>query len=217
MSFFRQVRTDGGTFQCNFIQSYSTKGIKYYVNVVDDQLKANLLSMEKVNQWKIVDAHKVPQRVRKLEPQLEKAVLEQQQNTAMSAQRRIVLHVDDDPEDRELLEEALKKLDPKIMVRQVENGIDALSYLKQSKHLQDLPCLIVLDLNMPGMNGKEVLREIQKDEELASLPLVIFTTASEKAYKDLIEKEHVELLTKPSSPSELLDSAKKLLSHCQPS
>jgi CheY-like chemotaxis protein len=124
----------------------------------------------------------------RFEALLERAILEEEHGTAVPASQRIVLHIDDDQEDWELLEQALKKLDPKIIVRQAENGRAALSLLKQSKHFHDLPCPIVLDLNMPGMNGKDVLKEIKNDEKLAALPLVIFTTASEKAYKDLIEK-----------------------------
>jgi CheY-like chemotaxis protein len=134
----------------------------------------------------------------------------------MSKHQRIVLHIDDDEEDRELFEEALKRVDPNIVVQQADNGSAALSILKQSKHAHDLPCLIVLDLNMPGMNGKDVLREIRKDEELAALPLVIYTTATEKAYKDFIEKENVQLLSKPSTPSELFSTVRKMLSYCPP-
>jgi CheY-like chemotaxis protein len=130
--------------------------------------------------------------------------------------QRIVLHIDDDEEDRMLLEGALKEQDPHIIVRQADSGSAALSFLKQSKHFNDLPCLIVLDMNMPDMNGKEVLNEIKKDKELASLPLVIFTTASKKTYEDLTAKNNIELITKPSSPSELLDSVRKMLNFCPP-
>jgi CheY-like chemotaxis protein len=130
--------------------------------------------------------------------------------------QRIVLHIDDDEEDRMLLEDALKQEDPHIIVRQAGSGSAALSFLKQSKHFHDLPCLIVLDMNMPGMNGKDVLNEIKKDEELASLPLIIFTTASKKTYEDLIAKNNIELITKPSSPSELSESVRKMLNFCPP-
>jgi CheY-like chemotaxis protein len=130
--------------------------------------------------------------------------------------QRIVLHIDDDEDDRMLLEEALQKLDPRIKVQQVDNGSTALSLLKQSKEVGNLPCLIILDINMPGMNGKEVLKEIKKDQELASLPLILFSTSSEFTYSEFVKTENVEFITKPLNSSELFDSARKMLQHCPP-
>jgi CheY-like chemotaxis protein len=141
---------------------------------------------------------------------------QKQQVTGQDSGQRIVLHIDDDEEDRMVLEEALQKLDPGIKVQQVDNGRAALFLLKQSKELGNLPCLIILDINMPGMNGTEVLTEIKKDRELASLPLILFTTSSGWTYRDLIKKENVEFITKPLTPSELSDTARKMLKHCLP-
>lgn len=131
----------------------------------------------------------------------------------MTAQKTI-LHIDDDKEDRMMLEEAIKELDAQIIVHQVEDAETALSFLKQSKQRSNLPDLIILDMNLPGMRGADLLGELKKDKELASLPLVIFTTASIMVYKDLLAKETIDLFTKPSSPSELAEIVKKMLSHC---
>lgn len=129
---------------------------------------------------------------------------------------KIVLHIDDDEEDRMMLEEALQNLDAGIQVQQAESGEAALSYLKQSKEQGTMPCLIVLDINMPGMNGKEVIKEIKGDRELSSLPLVVFTTAPEATYRELAKKEKVELITKPLNTAELINSARKMLQFCLP-
>jgi CheY-like chemotaxis protein len=139
---------------------------------------------------------------------------EKQQETGQPLAQRIVLHIDDDEEDRMLLEEALQQLDARIRVQQADSGKVALSFLEQSKKAGNLPCLIVLDINMPGMNGKEVMKEIKKDQELASLPLILFTTSPESTYRDLIKKENVQFITKPLTASELFDSAKKMLKYC---
>ena len=184
--------------------------------MVDTDLQTRLFYMQRRDgRWRILSDPELPQKIYEMEAQLEQAIVRQDASEE-SSKHRIVLHVEDDEEDRTLLEEALKKLDAGVMVQHADSGDAALSLLKRSKELRHLPCLIVLDINLPGMSGKEVLNEIKKDEELASLPLVLFTTASQAAYRDLIAKEKVELITKPSSPSELLNSARRMLSYCQP-
>jgi CheY-like chemotaxis protein len=166
------------------------------------------------NKWRIVDAFRVPRWIQQIEAQLEQAILEDQHLPLIMPSQRTVLHIDDDEEDRLILEGALKKLDTQIIVRQADCGSAALFYLQQSKQFHKLPSLVVLDLNMPGMNGTEVIKEIKKDEKLASLPLVIFATAFENRYKDFLAKENIALMTKPSSPCELIESVRKMLSYC---
>lgn len=128
--------------------------------------------------------------------------------------QRIVLHIDDDEDDRMMVEETIRELDPAIIVRQAGSGESGIAFLKQSKHFNDLPCLVILDLNMPVMDGKKVLSEIKKDPELASIPLVIFTTSPAQLDKDFASAENVELITKPSTTKDFFNSVKKMLAHC---
>lgn len=132
----------------------------------------------------------------------------------MQAPHRIVLHIDDDEEDRELLKEAIHKYDSNIIVRQVDNGKAGISFLKQAKEFDDKPCLVVMDLNMPGMDGREVLKEIKKDQQLFSIPLVIFTTSSSEMDKLFAKKEGIEFVTKPHTYQELSKLVERLISHC---
>jgi two-component system response regulator len=217
MSFTRQIKAESGALVCSFIKSRYSGGVKYHINVVDANYRANLLTMELIsNRWRIADAFRVPRWIRQIENQLELAILEGQQFPLIMPSPRTVLHIDDDEDDRLILEGALKKLDTQIIVQQADCGSAALSYLQQSKQFQNLPSLVVLDLNMPGMNGTEVIKEMKKDEKLASLPLVIFTTTSENGYKDFLAKENIALLTKPSSPCELVERVRTMLSYCHP-
>ena len=92
---------------------------------------------------------------------------------------RIML-VEDDPGDQKLIQKSLlnQKIANEIIV--AESGEEALEYLSAGKNGDDehpIPELILLDLNMPGMGGKEFLRRIKNDKELDIIPVVILTTS----------------------------------------
>lgn len=98
-----------------------------------------------------------------------------------------ILLVEDNPTDVILFQEALNENSIKIDLAVVENGEDALKYLKQEDPFPDAhrPDLVLLDLNLPILNGIEVLREIKTDDQLRIIPIVILT--SSKADKDVQE------------------------------
>ncbi|GGZ65261.1 response regulator [Streptomyces subrutilus] len=87
-----------------------------------------------------------------------------------------VLLVEDDAADVLLIEEALHEHGLPRTITQVDDGLAALA------HLQDpaapRPDLIVLDLNMPRMNGRELLAVLKADEDLALIPVVVLTTSN---------------------------------------
>lgn len=92
----------------------------------------------------------------------------------------VVLLVEDDAGDQKLVKKALanKEMVNKLYV--VRNGEDALEYLQRSKSSDvksPRPNLILLDLNMPGMGGKEFLRHIKADDDLCSIPVVVLTVS----------------------------------------
>lgn len=94
--------------------------------------------------------------------------------------RRTVLLVEDDSVDQMTVKRAFR--DAKITNRLdiVENGLEALDLLRRNA---DVPCLILLDLNMPKMNGIEFLQELRKDKQLQGLPVVVLTTSREESDK----------------------------------
>ena len=94
-----------------------------------------------------------------------------------------ILLVDDDPGDVRLTLEALKRSKLYSSIDNVENGEEALAYLRrQGKYANaPLPDLILLDLNMPRKDGRETLDEIKSDPELRRIPVVILTTSSLEA------------------------------------
>jgi chemotaxis family two-component system response regulator Rcp1 len=88
-----------------------------------------------------------------------------------------VLLVEDDPGDVEITLEVLYMNDLRINIRVVENGQAALDLLQDGFHEPYRPDLILLDLNMPGMNGKELLLKIKKNQKTSRIPVIIVTTS----------------------------------------
>ena len=99
-----------------------------------------------------------------------------------------ILLVEDDPGDQKLIKMSLERQKISNDVFVAETGEEALDYLSRSK-AGDSECppidLILLDLNMPGMGGKEFLRRIKKDDQLDTIPVVILTTSDSE--QDILE------------------------------
>lgn len=99
-----------------------------------------------------------------------------------------ILLVDDNPDDIELTREALAQSKIHInSINVVQDGVEAMQYLhKEGVHAKAVrPSVILLDLNMPRMDGREVLAEIKKDPDLRTIPIVILTTSDDE--EDVIE------------------------------
>jgi chemotaxis family two-component system response regulator Rcp1 len=96
---------------------------------------------------------------------------------------RIVLLVEDSPGDVRLTKEAFRDADPKIDLRVAVDGVEAMAYLRQEGiHVgAPRPDFILLDLNLPKMDGREVLAHIKEDDELKTIPTVILTTSDAEA------------------------------------
>jgi CheY-like chemotaxis protein len=94
-----------------------------------------------------------------------------------------ILLVEDDTVDAMTIKRAMKDLDVINYIVHVVNGEEALKYLQDSHNVK--PCLILLDLNMPKMNGNEFLRIIKDDIRLKGIPVVVLTTS--RADQDKLE------------------------------
>lgn len=91
-----------------------------------------------------------------------------------------VLFIEDSPSDVLMTREALDQAKVLIDLHVIDNGIDALSFLRREGRYPTAPRpdLILLDLNLPKKDGREVLREIKSDEALKRIPVVILTSSS---------------------------------------
>ena len=125
-----------------------------------------------------------------------------------------ILYVDDDEDDREFLSEAFKEVAPEVEVVLAENGLKALDYLSAVKdNHTKLPSLIVLDINMPYLDGVQTFQRIKQEPELQRVPVVIFTSSENPSDKTLFSGFGVELITKPDNISYLNQIANRMLSN----
>jgi len=95
----------------------------------------------------------------------------------MRVSNKPILLIEDDVVDVMTVRRALKELRVPNMVEHAEHGEAGLAYLADAA--SERPCLILLDLNMPVMNGIEFLRAIKQDTALRSIPVVMLTTSEE--------------------------------------
>jgi CheY-like chemotaxis protein len=96
---------------------------------------------------------------------------------------RPVLLVEDDSIDAMTVQRAFRDLKVTNPLKRTVNGEDALAYLRNPAN--DKPCVILLDLNMPKMNGTEFLGVAKLDSSLREIPVIVLTTSSEE--RDIVE------------------------------
>ena len=127
-----------------------------------------------------------------------------------------ILMADDDPDDRTLTKEAFEENFLVDDLHFVEDGKELMDYLnKQGKYANDvnhcLPELILLDLNMPKKDGREVLKEIKAHPDFKKIPVIILTTS--KAEEDILKTYELganSYITKPVTFSGLVEVTKQL-------
>jgi len=126
-----------------------------------------------------------------------------------------ILYVDDDPDDREFLSDAIREADPHVRVVTAENGVEALEYLESVKKEADiLPCVVVLDLNMPYLDGRQTFEEIRKDPALDDIFIIIFTSSENPNDKSMFRQAGAEFISKPYNINYMNRIASHMLEHC---
>ena len=120
-------------------------------------------------------------------------------------QKHQILIVDDDADDREIIRDAFKSAINEHEYIFIENGDKLLEYLERYAE-QGAPSLIMLDLNMPGKDGRETLREIKNDSRYHHIPTIVFTTSSSLRDKQIVYGLGANcFITKPDTFNKLID------------
>jgi CheY-like chemotaxis protein len=117
--------------------------------------------------------------------------------------------IDDDLDDQEIFNMALQDVDGSISCRFANDGIAALNALKDAAFIPDC---IFIDLNMPRMNGNECLTEIKKIERLQAVPIIMYSTSSDKR---LIERSMElganDFVVKPAGLNALINILREVI------
>ncbi len=124
-----------------------------------------------------------------------------------------ILLVEDSPTDIMMVREVLEQVGLRNTVHVVEDGMEALRFLRrQGSHAQaPRPDLILLDLNLPGMNGKEVLAEIKADADLRTIPVVILTSSHNEADVDGAYRQWANCyVTKPVDYDDFTETVRRI-------
>lgn len=114
----------------------------------------------------------------------------------MSKATKILL-ADDDKDDREIFSEALASVDANVLYKGVEDGGEAIEALSDPPNR---PSIIFLDINMPVMNGWDVLKKLKADSAYGDIPVIVYSTSSgEKEKRTALDLGALCFVTKPDS------------------
>lgn len=124
-----------------------------------------------------------------------------------------ILLVEDSPGDVRLTQEALKEAKVRNNLVAVSDGETAMRYLLRQAEYQDAPRpdLVILDLNLPGKDGREVLREVKTHNDLRRIPVVVLTTSADE--QDVLRSYDLHancFITKPVAMSSFVEVVQRI-------
>ncbi|WP_276504929.1 response regulator [Terrimonas pollutisoli] len=125
-----------------------------------------------------------------------------------------ILYADDDPDDLMIVKDAFEKYAENIELLTANDGVEAIQYLKSLSPIEPAPCLIILDINMPRMNGKEALKELRSMDRFKHTPVVLFTTSSLPDDREFALKYNAGFITKPLDFRQVSIIADAFVEHC---
>jgi len=127
------------------------------------------------------------------------------------SKKNTVLIVDDDTDDREIIRDAFKSNNnDHYEYVFIETGDQLLEFLANASEV-DLPSLILLDLNMPGKDGREALKEIKTSDRYRNIPTIIFTTSGSQKDKEMSYTLGANcFITKPDTFNKLVELANSI-------
>ena len=124
-----------------------------------------------------------------------------------------ILLVEDNPGDARLAQEAMKEAKVKNNLHWVEDGVQALSFLRREEGYEQVPRpdVVLLDLNLPKKDGREVLADIKSDDRLKTIPVVVLTVSKDE--KDILKSYDLHAncyITKPLDLDSFLEVVKSI-------
>ena len=134
--------------------------------------------------------------------------------TPKVSESKFILLGEDDIDDQELLKELFFSIDPSFSLTFINNGKKLVDYLNSLPN-DLLPWLIILDYNMPELDGAGILKELRNSTRYAGIPKIIWSTSQTESYRRrCLELGADDYIIKPSKVSDLVDAIKYMLSIC---
>ncbi len=135
--------------------------------------------------------------------------------SVIESNERYILYADDGEDDKAILVEMMRRINPAINVVTTENGLQAIKFLEELSDKKTLPACIVLDMNMPIMNGIQALEIIKTSLIYKSIPVFLFSTSSNPSDVATTSKLGAEaFITKPYGQKELLEVCEEFAAYC---
>jgi len=112
--------------------------------------------------------------------------------------RRRLLLAEDDADDRDIFKDFLKDRQDILLLPFVENGIEVFAFLDSINNVDLLPDLLILDHNMPKLNGKQTLELLKSSNKYVHIPVVIYSTYADEQLTDICTKSGaIMVVSKP--------------------
>lgn len=134
------------------------------------------------------------------------------EKSLLDCKGKLILLGEDDIDDQEFLHEIISSIDDSCQFLAIGNGKNIISYLEE---LEDgsLPSLIILDYNLPEVNGAEILKILRSHPRYMNIPKLIWSTSNSLVYKSkCIELGALDYIVKPTNIASLTEVAKYMLS-----
>jgi CheY-like chemotaxis protein len=128
--------------------------------------------------------------------------------------KSLVLYADDDPEDIQLIRDAFADYSQKIELLTFSNGTELLNFIQDLQPFQPIPCLIIIDVNMPRLGGKETLRRLRRMEGYEEVPVVLFSTSTLPSEFAFAQSFNAGFVTKPLHEQQINTIVDQLIDQC---
>lgn len=130
------------------------------------------------------------------------------------ANNRTILFGEDDIDDIDFLRDAFSAVDNSFALLFIDKGRKLIATLEALPD-DELPCLLVLDYNMPELNGAEILAHLKLNERYALIPKIIWSTSGSDTYKNkCLELGAVDYVIKPGNVKDYIETAHYMLTFC---
>jgi CheY-like chemotaxis protein len=123
--------------------------------------------------------------------------------------------VEDDEDDVVLLNDMMHIANATTRCKTVNNGFEAITFLQGIKQGQAYPCLILMDIQMPRLNGRETLEFLKSDDLYCLIPVLMFSESQDPEYLQYFSQMRTEVLAKPGNFNSWKETIRKINSYME--